>query len=187
MSKLEALVTDHLVERRFQTERLTAILASVVARCAERATQIDMRVAALQTEAAEAERKPKRRYKMVEAGVADLDDILKDRLGSIKLDRNRSRIALEWVRPPNAHPAPFEPESIERFSRAMRENITSGRILFRKAYIQPVVDRIDVDDSMIRILGGKATLEQAIARRVVGSVGVRSFEQNWRPGRESNP
>jgi hypothetical protein len=45
----------------------------------------------------------------------------------------------------------------------MRENITSGEIPFRKAYTQSVVDRIAVDDSVIRILGSKATLEQAIS------------------------
>ena len=187
MSKLDALVTDHLVERLLRPERLTAILASVVARRAELATQIDTRVAALQTQVAEAELKLKRLYRMVEDGVTDLDDTLKDRLASIKHDRDRSRLALEGIRPPNAHPAPFEPEAIARFSRAMRENITSGEIPFRKAYIQSVVDRIEVDDGVIRILGSKATLEQAIAGRAATSVGVRSFERKWRPGRESNP
>jgi hypothetical protein len=86
----------------------------------------------------------------------------------------------------NASPAPFEPEVIERFGRVMRENITSGEIPFRKAYIQSVVDRIEVDDSVIRILGNKATLEQAIAGRAVGSAGVRSFERKWRAQRDSN-
>ena len=186
MGKLDALVTDHLAERLFHPERLTAILASVGARRAERAIQIDTRIATLQTEVAEAEEKLKRLYKMVEDGVTDLDDILKDRLASIKLDRDRSRLALERIRSTNASPAPFEPEAIERFGRVMRENITSGEIPFRKAYIQSVVDRIEVDDSVIRILGNKATLEQAIAGRAVGSAGVRSFERKWRARHDSN-
>ena len=62
----------------------------------------------------------------------------------------------------------------------MTENITSREIPFRKAYIQSVVDRIDVDDNVIRILSSKATLERAIAGRAVGSAGVRSFERKWR-------
>jgi site-specific DNA recombinase len=62
----------------------------------------------------------------------------------------------------------------------MRENITVGEIPFRKAYIQSVVDRIEVDDSVIRILGSKATVEQAIAGPATGSAGVRSFERKWR-------
>ena len=32
----------------------------------------------------------------------------------------------------------------------MRENMTSGDVPFRKAYIQSVVDRIEVDDDFIR-------------------------------------
>jgi hypothetical protein len=39
--------------------------------------------------------------------------------------------------------------------------ITTDGIPFRKAYIQTVVDRIEVDDHAIRILGDKAALEQA--------------------------
>ena len=187
MSKLDALVTDHLVDKLFHPERLTAILASVAARRAERTIQIDTRITTLQTEVAEAEEKLKRLYKMVEDGVTDLDEILKDRLASIKLDRDRSRLALERIKSPNAHPASFEPEAIERFGRTMRENITSGEIPFRKAYIQSVVDRIEVDDRVIRILGSKATLEQASAGRAVGSAGVRSFERKWRARRDSNP
>jgi len=93
---------------------------------------------------------------------------------------------LERIKSSNAHPASFEPEAIERFGRAMRENITSGEIPFRKAYIQSVVDRIEVDDSVIRILGSKATLEHAVAGRTVGSAGVRSFERKWRAQRDSN-
>jgi len=62
----------------------------------------------------------------------------------------------------------------------MRENVTSGEIPFRKAYIQSVVDRIEVDDGVIRILGSKATLEHATGGRVVGSARVRSFERKWR-------
>ena len=119
MGKLDALVTDHLVDRLFHTERLTVILASVAVRRAERTIQIDTRIATLQTEVAEAEEKLKRLYKMVEDGVTDLDDILKDRLASIKLDRDRSRLALERIKSPNVHPAPFEPEAIERFGWAM--------------------------------------------------------------------
>lgn len=45
----------------------------------------------------------------------------------------------------------------------MRENITSGPIPFRKAYIKAVVDRVEVDDHAIRIMGDKATLEEVIA------------------------
>ena len=75
---------------------------------------------------------------------------------------------------------------IERFGRVMRENITMGEIPFRKAYIQSVVDRVEVDDHAIRIIGDKATLEQVVAGSAKSGLGVRSFVRKWRARRDSN-
>lgn len=69
----------------------------------------------------------------------------------------------------------------------MRENITTGVIPFREAYIQAVVDRVEVDDHAIRIIGDKATLEQVVAGRASTAAGVRSFVRKWRAARDSNP
>ena len=187
MQKLDDLVTEHLSERLFHPERLTAILAFVAARRSEKALDVDRRVTALQTEVSEAEEKLKRLYKMVEEGVTDLDDILRDRLASLKLDRDRAKIALDRIKAQTAAPTAFDSEAIERFGRAMRENIASGDIPFRKAYIQSVVDRIEVDDGIVRIIGDKSTLEQAIAGKAVASGGVRRCVPKWRSLGDSNP
>ena len=63
MQKLDDLVTEHLSERLFHPERLTAILASAAARRTEKALEVDRRVADLQTEVTETEEKLKRLYK----------------------------------------------------------------------------------------------------------------------------
>ena len=186
MAKLDSLVTENLIDRLFSPDRLTAILASVVARRAEKSLEVDRRVSTLQTEVTEAEEKLKRLYKMVEEGLTDLDDILKDRLASLKLDRDRAKTALERIRSQSAMPTAFSTEAIERFSRAMRENITSGEVPFRKAYIQSVVDRIEVDDGVIRIIGDKPTLEQAISGNAVAGMGVRRCVPKWRTRQDSN-
>lgn len=60
MGKLDGLVTHNLIDRLFNPERLTAILASVAARRVENALDVDKRVTALQTEVTEAEEKLKR-------------------------------------------------------------------------------------------------------------------------------
>ncbi len=186
MQKLDDLVTEHLSERLFRPERLTALLASVAARRAEKALDVDTRVAALQTQATEAEEKLKRLYKMVEDGVTDLDNILKDRIASLKLDRDRAKAALERIKSQAAAPTAFDSEAIERFGRAMRDNIATGEIPFRKAYIQSVVDRIEVDDGVVRIIGDKSTLEQAIAGKAVAAGGVRRCVPKWRARKDSN-
>ena len=186
MNRLDELVTEHLVARLFTPDRLTAILASVSARRAERALEVDRRISALQTEMTEAEEKLKRLYAMVENGMTDLDDILKDRLANLKLDRDRAKTALDRIKSQTSSPTEFAPETIEHFGRMMRDNVTSGNVPFRKAYIQSVVDRIEVDDEVVRIVGDKSTLEQAVAGRAMASGSVRRCIPKWRARKDSN-
>lgn len=127
MAKLDTLVTEHLIKRLFDAERLTAILASVAARRAEQALEVDRRVATLQTEVNDAEQKLKRLYKMVEDGVTDLDDILKERLATIKLERDRTKTSLDRIKAHSAGPNTFSAEAIKAVWQAMRENISPRR------------------------------------------------------------
>ena len=186
MAKLDALVTDHLIDRLLHPQRLTEILASINVRRAERALELDKRVATLQSEVADADDKLRRLYRMVEEGVAEIDDVLKDRLDHLKTDRERAKAALDRIVGNSNRSAAIEPEAVEKFSRLMRENVAFGDIPFRKAYIQSVVDRVEVDDGVIRIVGDKATLEQAVAGRVMGSGGVRRRVPKWRTRQDSN-
>ncbi len=52
--------------------------------------------------------------------------------------------------------------------------------MFRKSYIQSVVERVEVDDKVIRIVGDKATLEQALAGRAMVPGSIRSRVPKWR-------
>jgi site-specific DNA recombinase len=60
-------------------------------------------------------------------------------------------------------------------------------IAFRKAYLGAIVDRVEVDDREIRIVGRKDVLEQAVLANSGPVPGVRSFVRKWRSLRESNP
>lgn len=186
MAKLDNLVTDSLVDHLFEPRHLTALLTSVSERRASQALEIDKRVATLQSELTDTEAKLKRLYKMVEDGIAELDDILKDRIASLKLDRERTSTTLDRIRAQAAPPTAFDPAVIESFGRVMRENITSGETPFRKAYIRAVVDRVEVDDGVVRIVGDKATLEQAVAGLTLAADGVRRCVPKWRARKDSN-
>jgi hypothetical protein len=48
------------------------------------------------------------------------------------------------------------------FGRLMRENVTTGEIPFRKAWLQAIVDQVEVSADVIRIVGDKASLQAAI-------------------------
>jgi hypothetical protein len=68
-----------------------------------------------------------------------------------------------------------------------RERLTGGEISFRKAYPGTIIERIDVDDELIKISGRKDVLAQAIIANGGPTPGVRSFVRRWCPLRESNP
>ncbi|MBR2120131.1 MAG: recombinase family protein [Afipia sp.] len=185
MAKLDAIVVENLAERLFQPERLKLILGKLAERRSEQAAEVDQRVSNLRSELTAAEDKLKRLYTMVENGLTELDDILKDRLAALKTDRDQAKEALERIKVrPKSHN--FDDQAIERFGRLMRENIASGPIPFRKAYIKSVVDRVEVDDHAIRIVGDRATLEQAMAGDQNANPNVRSFVRKWRARRDSN-
>jgi site-specific DNA recombinase len=185
MDKLDTIVVENLAERLFQPERLKTILGKLAERRSEQAAEVDQRVSTLRSEQTAAEDKLKRLYAMVENGLTEMDDILKDRIAALKVERDRAKDALERIKTrPRAHA--IDARAIERFGSLMRENIASGPIPFRKAYIRSVVERVEVDDRAIRIVGDRATLEQAIAGGQNANPGVRSFVRKWRARNDSN-
>ena len=186
MDKLDTLVTDQLAERLLQPDRLTALLSSILERRVRQAAEVDQRVAALQSDVSEAEEKLKRLYRMVEDGLTELDDILKERIADLKLGRDKAKAALDRITRGQSGARILDPALIDAFSRVMRDNITTGEIPFRKAYIRSLVDRVEVDDNVVRIVGDKATLEQAVAHGALVGNAVRCFEPKWRARKDSN-
>ena len=186
MDKLDGLVTGHLVERLFEPERLAAMLNSLAARRAERAETVNSRIMALQREVADAEDRLKRLYRLVEDGVTDLDDVLKDRLDSLKAGRDRAKAALETAKLNIAPAIRIDPALIDRFGRSMREKFTAGSVPFRKAYLQSFIDVVEVDDHRIRIKGSKDVLERAVLAGQAASEPGSQMSTRWRARRDSN-
>lgn len=62
----------------------------------------------------------------------------------------------------------------------MREKLSNGDNAFRKTYISAIVDRVEVDDGQLRIVGRKEVLEQAVRASGNAGPGVRSFVPKWR-------
>jgi hypothetical protein len=44
----------------------------------------------------------------------------------------------------------------------MREKFTAGSVPFRKAYLQSLIDVVEVDDNQVRVKGSKEVLERAV-------------------------
>src|SRR3979490_1719346 len=187
MGKLDALVTDHLRERLFQPERLALILASLSSRRAEQATALNSRIVYLQREMIEADDKLKRLYRLVEDGLTDLDEVLQDRLHTLKAERDRAKAALERAKEYSVSHIRIDPALIERFGRTMREKFSTGSVPFRKAYLRSLIDVVEVDNHQIRIKGSKEVLERAVfAGQTAGEFGSQ-MSTRWRSLGDSNP
>jgi hypothetical protein len=86
--------------------------------------------------------------------------VVRDRLVSLKCDRERANAALERAKEHSTSRIEIDPALIERFGRMMRENFSTGSMPFRKAYLRSLVASIEVDDDQVRIKGSKAVPAQ---------------------------
>jgi site-specific DNA recombinase len=186
MAKLDGLVTDSLVERLLHPERLGIMLSSLKVRRAEKAEGENKRLMILQREVSDAEDRLKRLYRLVEDGVTDLDDVLKERLDRLKADRDRAKAALDATKSQHGAAIQIDPALIESFGRTMRENLTTGSTPFRKAYLRSLIDVIEVDDAHIRIKGRKDVLEKAVLASRPGAEPRSQMSTNWRTRHDSN-
>jgi site-specific DNA recombinase len=180
MDKLDTLVTSHLADRLLEPQRLAEMLTSLAGRRAVKAATVNTRITALEREAHEANERLRRLYKLVEDGVAAMDDLLKDRITALKADRDGAQAALDRAKSGVRPVVDISLIVIERFGTTMREKLTSGEVPFRKAYLGAIVDRVEVDDREIRIVGRKDVLEQAVLANGSPVPGVRSFVRKWR-------
>ena len=185
MDKLDGMVTDHLLERLFKPERIALILASLSSRRSELAAAVNTRMSALQREVVDAEDRLKRLYRLVEDGL-DVDEVLKERLTTLKADRDRAKAALERAREQSASQIQIDPALIERFGRTMRENFTAGSVPFRKAYLRSLIDVIEVDDHQVRIKGTKEVLEKAVLASQHRESWCSQTSTRWRARQDSN-
>jgi protocatechuate 3,4-dioxygenase beta subunit len=180
MDRLDGIVTEALADKLLSGERLWDLLSALASRRAERAAAVDARLASLESEAETASDKLRRLYRMVEDGVAEMDDLLKDRITTLKADRDRAKEALSRAQFGVRAKAEVSPEAAARFGVLMRARVLEGDTPARKAWIGAIIDRIEVDQGTVRIMGRKDVLEQAVAAGGQITPGVRTCVPRWR-------
>ena len=87
--------------------------------------------------------------------------------------------ALQRLRSDGRATIRLSPRVVAQFAQKMREQIASGDIMFRKAYLGAIVDRIEVGDRELRISGRKDVLEQAVIASAANRTVVRTFVPKW--------
>lgn len=184
MDRLDTRVTEALVDRLLTGEQVWALLSTMASQRAKRAASVDARLRALERDAETASEKLKRLYQLIEDGVAEMDDLLKDRIATLKADRDRAEAALDRAQCGIRGKAVVSPEAAEAFGALIRPRLLEGDAPTRKAWIGAIVDRIEVDQGTIRIIGRKDVLEQAVASGGVLTPGVRTCVPKWRARKE---
>jgi hypothetical protein len=64
----------------------------------------------------------------------------------------------------------------------MRENFSTGSVPFRKAYLQSLIESIEVDDRQVRIRGSKDVLEKAALASQNEQAWCSQTSTKWRAG-----
>ncbi len=187
MEKLDRLVTERLADRLLTPERIGDLLAGLMQRQVAKDEDHATRLSALRVKLADAKARLDRLYAAIENGIADAgDQTLKDRIATVKTERDLAQIALDRAVAETSPRARITGEKISAFVEVMRTNVLTGDTPFRRAYIRSVIDQVEVDDTEIRIIGRKTTLERLVMGGGAAPAGVPSFVRKWRTRQDSN-
>jgi site-specific DNA recombinase len=186
MAKLDTLIIENVKDQLFNSERLRVILEALVERQGEKDRAVDDRRLALERELSAKEEKVTRLYRAIEDGIVELDTQLKDRITTLRTERDIVRASIDRIKTQLRSRAAITPDRLEAFCDLVRGKLESGDTQARKAYLRSVISYIEVDDDKVRIVGDKATLAAVIAGRRVQSDNVRGFVRKWRARRDSN-
>ena len=186
MAKLDALIVENVKDRLLGPGRLTKILEALVSRQGAKASVVEDRRTALEAELVQKDEKLKRLYRAIEDGIVELDTQLKDRIQTLKTEREIAQASLDRIRIQNSSRVAITPAQLEAFSGLMRERLASGDTQARKAYLRSVISYIEVGDDRIRIVGETAALAAVAAGQQNHFNHVRGFVRKWRARRDSN-
>ena len=159
---------------------MSDLLTSLKAHSHAGDVEVQSRLQDLRSEAAKADEKIRRLYRMVEDGMTEMDELLAERISVLKTERQRAKAALERAQFQARLEIILQADEVQRFSEFMSEKITHGDSAFRRNYLRSIIEGVEVDDKVIRIHGSKSALEQAVTNGDSVGKGVRGFIRNWR-------
>ncbi len=182
---IEKLVVDALIDKLLTPERVNAILVALKSRRDDRQASADRRISEVAKQVVDIEERLSRIYSAIEGGSLDPSEpTLKERVASLTATRDRAAEALSYAKKSLTQFAEVDAIAIERFTRLMRDQLISGDVSARKAYLAAIVDRIIVSDSTIRIVGSHDNIRAAIGPDGRTARPVRKSVQEWCPGAE---
>ena len=188
MDRLDSAVTERIGSQLLTPERVEQLLHGLMKRQSRRDTDLADRLTMLRGNLTDAESRLGRLYQAIENGVADPNDpTLKDRIAAVKTERDIAQASFDRAAHEMHPEARITADKIAAFVATMRENVLSGDTAFRRAYLRAVIDKVEVDDSEIRIHGRKTVLERLVMGGGAAPAGVPSFVREWRARERFEP
>lgn len=186
MAKLDTLVLDGMADRLLVPKRVEKVLGALADRAAAKDRAVIERRARLEAELETIRSRISRLYRAIEDGIIEPDAELKERLARLKYERDIVIGTLEQIATSAATSAAITPQKIAAFTHLMRERLKTGDMRARKDWLGSLIQRVEVDDSEVRIIGSKHVLAAALASGTPPVRGVHGFVRKWRARQDSN-
>ena len=186
MGKLDVLIIEGVKSQLFEPDRMANILGALLDRQTTKDTAVVERRNILKSEIKEKDEKLNRLYRAIENGIVETDDQLRDRIKTLKNERDMAQASLERIVEQSRDRSALTPERIQAFTKLMHDKLDNGDVQARKTYLRAVISEIRVDDNKISIIGDKATLSSAIAGQNASNANVSGFIRKWRARNDSN-
>ena len=187
MDRLDETVTERIGTQLLTLERVSDLLRGLMNRQTKRDDDLASRLAALRGKFTDAEGRLGRLYQAIETGIADPNDAtLKNRVAAVKTERDIAQAAFDRAVSEMRPEARITEDKIASFVATMRGNVLSGDTAFRRAWLRSVVDKVEVDDTEIRIHGRRTVLERLVMGGGAAPAAVPSFVREWRTRHDSN-
>ncbi len=188
VDKLDTLVLTALADKVLSAERLKVMLAELKARFKAMKGRQDDVLRAMQKDLTEIETAITRLYEAVEKGLLPMDDMLGQRVQTLKA--KREGVLGEMARTRQTEEAPLLDLSnaqVVAFATAIRARLLDRSTGFPKQYLQALVSEIVFDGEKIHMQGRKAAALAAAADEKMGTFAkVPTFDHVWLPDLGSN-
>lgn len=186
MEKLDSLVIEGVADKLLVPNRVEEILGALISRVTAKNSAVAERRHQLEAELSAVRTKLSRLYSAIEEGVIDLDEDLKDRIAQLKTKRDIAQASLEQISSQASARTAITPTKISAFTDLMRDKLRNGDIRARKDWLGSVLERIEVGDDAVKIVGNKQVLAAAVTGQNTAPAHVRGFVRKWRARVESN-
>src|SRR5262245_34876538 len=109
-------------------------------------SEVQKRRAALEADLTNTNDKLSRLYRAIEDDIVGLDHQLKDRIETLKTQRDVIVATLDRMATQARSNSAITPQRLQNFSRLMQDKLDAGDIQAKKAYLRSVIAQIEVGD-----------------------------------------